>query len=63
MLIDITKDATAELADYEKKIPEKVDNYKIDSEVCDFERAIKLIEEAERPLIYAGGGIIAYCGV
>lgn len=59
VLIDITKDATAELADYEKKIPEKVDNYKIDSEVCDFERAIKLIEEAERPLIYAGGGIIS----
>lgn len=58
VLIDITKDATAMMADYESQIPEKVDNYKIESEVSDFDNAIELINNSERPLIYAGGGII-----
>lgn len=59
VLIDITKDATAMLADYESQIPEKVDNYIINSEVSDFDEAVELINNSERPLIYAGGGIIA----
>lgn len=58
VLIDITKDATAQIAEYEKKIPEKIDNYKIESESGDFDKAIELIHNAQRPLIYAGGGII-----
>lgn len=58
VLIDITKDATAQMAEYEKKIPDKIDNYKIESESSDFDRAIELINAAERPLIYAGGGVI-----
>lgn len=59
VLIDITKDATAELAEYEKKIPEKIDNYKIESESADFDKAVQMIHDAERPLIYVGGGVIA----
>ncbi len=59
VLIDITKDATAQITEYEKKIPEKIDNYKIESESCDFDKAVELIHSAERPLIYAGGGIIS----
>lgn len=58
VLIDITKDATAQIAEYEKKIPDKIDNYKIESESSDFDRAVELINAAERPLIYAGGGVI-----
>ncbi len=59
VLIDITKDATAEVVEYEKQIPERIDNYKIESGVSDFDKVIDMINEAERPLIYAGGGIIA----
>lgn len=58
VLIDITKDATAQLAEYDKKIPDKIDNYKIESESGDFDKAIELINASQRPLIYAGGGII-----
>ena len=59
VLIDITKDATAETAEYEKQIPEKIDNYKLESGVEDFDKVIDMINAAERPLVYAGGGIIA----
>ncbi len=59
VLIDITKDATAGEADYKKEIPERVDNYKIESDSAAFDKVIEMIEKAERPLIMAGGGIIA----
>ncbi len=59
VLIDITKDATGNTGDYEKIIPERVEHYVIDSPASDFAKTIELIEKAERPLIYAGGGIIA----
>ncbi len=58
VLVDITKDATANTAEYEKKIPEKVDNHYIKSDAADIETACRMISEAKRPLIYAGGGII-----
>lgn len=57
--MDITKDATANMAEYERVIPEKIDNYKIESPVSDFDTVAQMIEAAERPVIYAGGGIIA----
>lgn len=59
VLIDITKDATANTAEYTKQIPKKIDNYKIQSEVEDFDKVIEMINAAERPFIYAGGGVIA----
>ena len=63
VLIDITKDATANTAEYTKQIPKKIDNYKIQSEVEDFDKVIEMINAAERPFIYAGGGVIAAGGV
>lgn len=59
VLIDITKDATGNSCEYEKIIPEQVEHYVIDSPASDFTKTIELIEKSERPLIYAGGGIIA----
>lgn len=59
VLIDITKDATANLAEYEREIQNTEPLCAVESAVTDFTRAIELIEKAERPLIYAGGGIIA----
>ena len=58
VLIDITKDATAQTAEYEKKIPEKINNYVIESESDDFDKVAELIHNSKRPLIYAGGGVI-----
>lgn len=58
VLIDIPKDVTAVMCDYVKlpkfrirKLP-RVDDDK-------FEMALEAIMEAERPLIYAGGGVIS----
>ena len=59
VLVDITKDATANMADFERIVPEKVNNYKIESTADEIDRAVGLIEAAKRPLIYAGGGIIS----
>ena len=59
VLIDITKDATAGEAEYKKEIPERIDNYKLESDSADFDEVIGMIEKSERPFILAGGGIIA----
>ena len=59
VLIDITKDATALEAEYEKIIPEKIDNYKLEATAADIKTACDMLKESKRPLIYAGGGIIS----
>lgn len=58
VLIDIPKDVTAALCEYEtlpryeiRKLPE------VDAVV--FEQALEAIRQAKRPMIYAGGGIIS----
>ena len=57
MLVDITKDATAEEADYIPVRPApvlpKVNTIKED----DIERALGFIEKAKRPYILVGGGV------
>jgi acetolactate synthase I/II/III large subunit len=59
VLIDITKDVTAAETEYAggKPIesPKPVSTFSRD----DIDKAVKLIQECERPLIYAGGGIIS----
>lgn len=58
VLVDITKDVTANVYEYEKKdveYPEKPKKYTDE----DIEKAIKLINESEKPFICVGGGVIA----
>jgi len=58
VLVDITKDVTAALCEYENKpveYPEKVVKYTEE----DIENAISLINKAKKPYIYLGGGVIA----
>ena len=59
VLIDIPKDITAAKAKYEKIIPKEVEKRvkHITNEAL--ETVAKLINEAENPFIYAGGGVIA----
>lgn len=59
VLIDIPKDITAAKAIYEPIIPKKVERkikYISDESL---QNVAKLINEAENPFIYAGGGIVA----
>ena len=58
VLVDITKDVTAALCDYERQtpvVPKKTAKY-IEA---DIENAVKVIQEAKKPFIYLGGGAIA----
>ena len=62
VLIDIPKDVTASQTEYEPVNPETL-NFDIPSKVIhspskeQILNAIKMIDEAERPFIYAGGGV------
>ena len=58
VLIDIPKDVTGAVYDYEPEKPAKIENTLI-SEKADFEAAAKLIGAAERPMIYMGGGVVS----
>ena len=58
VLVDITKDVTAALCDYERQtpsVPKKTAKYT----EADIENAVKVIQEAKKPFIYLGGGAIA----
>ena len=57
VLVDITKDVTANKAEYKKQDPVSLDlpiRYTDD----DIERAVKLIEKSKKPFIYTGGGTV-----
>ncbi len=58
VLVDITKDVTANVADYEPMKPVEIQRITdtIDEEAI--ERAVKMINKAKHPFIMAGGGVI-----
>jgi len=58
VLVDITKDVTANVADFEPKAPEPIERKTSSIKANDLDQAIKMIEKAKRPFILAGGGII-----
>ena len=59
VLVDITKDATANRAEYIEEVPDVI----LPDTACitdaDLEQAATLIREAEKPMIFVGGGAIA----
>jgi acetolactate synthase-1/2/3 large subunit len=57
VLIDITKDVTAALCDYQEVVPTKIELPTTYSQT-DLDTAIAMIEEAKKPFIYLGGGAI-----
>ena len=57
VLVDITKDVTANTCEFTPKEPEPAEKKMKYSEE-DIQAAIELIEKAERPYLYVGGGII-----
>ncbi len=57
VLVDITKDVTAALCEYEREEPKEI----IRSKKCtdkEIEKAIEVISTAKKPFIYLGGGAI-----
>lgn len=57
VLVDITKDVTANTCEYEKKEPLPFKNSCKYTD-ADIEQAIALMKEAKRPFIYVGGGAV-----
>jgi len=58
VLVDVTKDVTANVADFEPKAPEPIERKVTSIKADDLDMAIKMIEKAEKPFIIAGGGVI-----
>lgn len=57
VLVDITKDVTANKCEYEKVLPEpNASSCKYTRE--DIEKAVELIKASKRPFIYVGGGAV-----
>lgn len=59
VLVDITKDVTANLADYEYKKPEEILPVTDTIKETDIEKVTKLIKKAKKPFIMVGGGVVA----
>src|SRR6516225_5208486 len=61
VLVDITKDVLQAMGHYQPVTAIHLPGYKVFTEghTGQIRRALQLIQEAERPLVYAGGGIVA----
>lgn len=58
VLVDITKDVTAALTEYEAVKPELIDNTAIEISAEDINAAIEMIKKSEKPMIFVGGGAV-----
>lgn len=58
VLIDITKDVTAEKADYQKVTPKLIKRNTERIKEEDVEKALKMIRKAQKPMIFVGGGTV-----
>lgn len=59
VLVDITKDATGDLTEYERKEKELPTETPLSFDQGEVKKVLRLLEKSKRPLIYAGGGIIS----
>ena len=59
VLIDIPKDITGAMIEYEKQEPKKIVNHNPDTINEEIEKAAELIKNSEKPFIYAGGGVVS----
>ncbi|WP_312647221.1 biosynthetic-type acetolactate synthase large subunit [Aminipila sp.] len=60
VLVDITKDVTAATIDFEKQEPLPVTEMP-KADMTDIEKVAELINKAQRPIVYFGGGVAASC--
>ena len=58
VLVDITKDVTGALCEYEKEVPAQIVRQSDTISEEDMERAIEMIRKAQKPFIFVGGGAV-----
>ncbi|EET61012.1 acetolactate synthase, large subunit, biosynthetic type [Marvinbryantia formatexigens DSM 14469] len=58
VLIDIPKDVTAAVTEYEKQEPEKIERKTDYIREADLESAVELINHSKRPFVLVGGGAV-----
>src|SRR5574344_2031153 len=58
VLVDITKDATANKAEYSHKEPRKIERSVENIKQEDIDAALKLISKSKKPYIFVGGGAV-----
>jgi acetolactate synthase-1/2/3 large subunit len=58
VLVDITKDATANKAEYTPQKPQEAERVRDTIREEDVAAAVKMIQKAERPFIFVGGGAV-----
>ena len=59
VLVDITKDCTANTCEYEAVAPKPIERKTATIKDEDIDKAIELIKASKKPYIYVGGGVIA----
>ncbi|MCD8029122.1 MAG: biosynthetic-type acetolactate synthase large subunit [Erysipelotrichaceae bacterium] len=59
VLIDITKDVTANKCEYTRVKPEPIKTNNYTYQTADIKKAIEMIEASEKPFIFVGGGAVA----
>ncbi len=59
VLIDVPKDITAAKCEFERQKPEKPVHHNPDDINAQIDAAAELIRSAEKPFIYAGGGVVS----
>lgn len=57
VLVDITKDVTGATAEYTPKKPVEIARAVEHIREADIDRAVEMIQEAQKPFIFAGGGV------
>lgn len=58
VLIDITKDVTADKYEYTRVEPKKIERIKDTIKEEDIEKAVKMIKKAKKPVVFVGGGAV-----
>lgn len=58
VLVDITKDVTANVADFQEKTPAEIQRITDTIDEAAMERVVKIINKAKRPFILTGGGVV-----
>ncbi len=58
VLVDIPKDITSAMGEYEYKKPKSLKSEKKEILKEEIQRAIKMLNESKRPLVYVGGGAV-----
>ena len=59
VLVDITKDCTANTCEYEAVEPKAIERKTATIKEEDIDKAVELIKASKKPYIYVGGGIVA----